>query len=99
MGAPDVAGLADSVRLALRLTGHEFDEEVDTLASAALEDMLRVGVRPEFVAQGGPRVRLAASLFAKAHFGFDNPEAERFAASYSQLVIDMLNSQENGACS
>ena len=87
--------VAEEVKLALRVTGDDFDPEVAMLVESAAEDMKRVGISEQYVEDAGPLVRLAMCTYAKARFGFDNPEADRFDASYRQLVIDMLHSSAN----
>lgn len=96
---PDYTELVEQAKLALRLTGDAFDDEVDMLVGAAVTDMLRVGVSADYVSALGPLVRQAACLYCKASFGFDNDEAARFQASYRQTVTDMLNSSANSAAS
>ena len=89
--------LLPDVRLALRLTGGDFDTEVATLIGAAAEDMLRVGVSEGRLLDEGPLVRAAVTCFCKARFGFDSEDAPRFESCYRQHVVDMLNSDMNSA--
>ena len=91
------AGLLEELRLHLRVGGEAYDAEISTLADAAVEDMERVGVDPAYIAELGPRVRHAVACYCKAHFGYDNAEAERFDRSYRQIVVDMLNGEHNVA--
>ena len=87
--------LLDDVRVALRVTSHSLDSEVEGLIAAARRDMARVGVPESRLADGeglDPLARQAIVLYAKAHFGYDNDEASRFAASYRQVVVDLANS-------
>lgn len=87
--------IAEEVKVALRLADDSFDTEVQMLAEAAVEDMRRVGINEYYIEDANPMVRLAICTYAKAHFGFDNPEAERLDASYRHLVVDMLHSSAN----
>lgn len=87
--------VAEEVKLALRITGDDFDSEVAILVESAVEDMKRVGISEYYIEDANPLVKLAIVTYAKARFGFDNPEADRFDASYRQLVIDMLHSNAN----
>lgn len=91
--------LTDGLRLALRLSGHAFDEEVAGLADAAVADMLRAGVSEAYVSEFGPLVRRAVALYCKAGFGYDNADAALFDRSYRQCVTDMLNGPANEAAS
>lgn len=90
-------GLLQELKLSLRVSSAEFEPEIEMLADAALEDMERAGVDPDYLAALGPRVRHAVACYCKAHFGYDNAEACRFDQSYRQIVIDMLNSSRNVA--
>lgn len=95
--------LHDDIRQALRVTSDAFDDEIDMLINAALYDMRRVGVNPDLLDPDGTEsedpacayVRQAVVCYAKAHFGYDNPEATRFEDSYTRIVIDLMNSSEN----
>ena len=82
----------EQLRLAVRVAGPDFDDELTALAMAAVEDMGRAGVPDEFLSSGSPLVRHAVLCFVKAHFGFDNADADRLAASYRQALCDLLNS-------
>ena len=82
----------EQLRLAVRVAGSDFDDELTALAMAAVEDMGRAGVPGEFLASGSPLVRHACLCFVKAHFGFDNADADRLADSYRQALCDLLNS-------
>lgn len=89
--------LLDDVKLALRVSSDAFDDEVAALVAAALVDMKRTGVREELLdpASPTPLAKMAVTLYAKALFGYDNPEAQRFMDSYRQTVADLLNSSAN----
>lgn len=96
---PDCIDIVPEMRSALRVSGTGFDSEIESLASAALADMLRVGVSRDYVAAFGPLVRQAVACYCKSRFGFDNEDAPRFESCYRQAVVDMLNSAENSAAS
>ena len=95
--------LLDDIRLSLRVATDAYDGEVSDLVAAALRDMERAGVDPSLLAvdEGGDipdkYVKHAVRCYAKAHFGFDNPEAERLDESYQRIVRDLLNSSANVA--
>jgi hypothetical protein len=94
--------LLDDVRLALRLTTDAFDGEVSDLVAAALADLERAGVSAEVLADGDgpgldPLVKLAVVTYAKASWGLDNPDSERYRRSYRQIVKELaLSSRHNG---
>lgn len=92
--------LAD-MKIALRVTTDALDSEVETLIGAALYDMGRVGVNPALLevdendGLANMFVKRAVTAYCKAHFGYDNAEADRFDDSYRRIVCDLLNSSEN----
>lgn len=83
------------VKTALRVTSDVYDAEVQALIDYAVADMARVGVDEEFIEGYPPMVVQAITCYAKAQFGFDNPDADRFTASYYRIVSNLLNSSEN----
>ena len=93
--------LIDTVKTSLRLTSSEFDEEAEMLIDGALRDMERAGVDPALLELNksadidDPLVKTAVTVYCKAHFGYDNPEADRFIAVYERIVCDLLNSASN----
>lgn len=89
--------LLDDVKLALRVSSDAFDAEIAGLVAAALTDMRRTGVREELLdpTSLSHLPKQAVTLYAKALFGYDNPEADRFMLSYRQTVADLLNSSAN----
>ena len=72
------------------------DELIDHLA-AALSDLRRAGVREGLLEPSSlhPMAKEAVLLYVKAHYGYDNPEAQRFIDSYDATVNKLLNSSHN----
>lgn len=89
------AELLEHVKVALRITTSAFDTEIESLIAYAIEDMVRVGVKPRYIATMPPMVVQAITCYAKAQFGFDNPDADRFSESYYRIVANLLNSDKN----
>ena len=94
--------LIGDIKTSLRVTSEAYDSEVRDLVYAARFDMERVGVDPTLLALNphtqdvdNPFVKQAIRCYAKAHFGYDNPEAERFDDSYRRIVCDLMNSSHN----
>lgn len=79
--------LIDDVKLALRITSSAFDSEISDLIAAARDDLKLSGVVKEKADAEEPDalIKRAIIIYTKAHFGFDNPEAERFQQSYDML--------------
>ncbi len=96
-----MALIAD-IKASLRISTDKLDPEVQMLIDAALYDMERVGVNPALLKVsdengdlGNAFVKTAVTAYCKAHFGYDNAEAERMDESYRRIVCDLLNSAEN----
>ena len=94
--------LLDDIKTALRVKSDVFDAEVSTLIDAARYDMERVGVDPNLLAKdpltddlSNAFAKQAVTAYCKAHFGFDNSEAERLDESYRRIVCDLMNSSAN----
>lgn len=86
--------LIDDVKLALRITSSAFDSEIQGLIEAAKADLQLSGVHPVRLKEDDPLILRAITVYCKAHFGYDNPEAERFAKSYDMLKAHLTLSQE-----
>ena len=76
-------GLTDKAMTALRITDDAFCDEVDGLCKAARQPR-----------RNDPLVVEAVLTYCKARFGLDNPDSEKYWASYLACERDMLNSQE-----
>ena len=91
--------LYESVRNALRISSTKFDSEVYGIIGAAIKDMLVKGVSPTWMGDdldGLPDLaKQAIVVYAKANFGYDNEEAERFHKVYDSIVCTILNSSHN----
>jgi uncharacterized phage protein (predicted DNA packaging) len=75
--------MLESVKLALRVTISDFDEEIQGLIDAAKRDLSIAGV--DIIDEGDALIRRAIITYCKVNFGYDNPEAERFQQSYDML--------------
>lgn len=56
--------------------------EIENLINAAKLDLEIAGVK---YIEDDPLIQRAVIFYCKGHFGFDNPEAERFLRSYEML--------------
>lgn len=87
--------LIDDIKDALRISGNALDTEVTDLLNAAVADLKLSGVlTSKATSTTDPLIRRAVVVYAKANFGYDNPEAERFQNSYDMLKRHLLLSQE-----
>lgn len=69
--------LLENVKRALRVSHNALDEaEIVPLIEAAKKELAIAGVVA--VEESDPMIIRFVTAYAKAHFGYDNPEAERF---------------------
>lgn len=75
--------MLEDVKKSLRATSSAFDEEVTELIESAKLDLKMAGIRvsdsPDAL------LRRAITIYCKANFGYDNPDADRFQDSYVML--------------
>lgn len=87
--------LLDDVKLALRVSSSAFDAEIKDLIEAAKADLKLSGVaEAKAEDENDPLIKRAIIVYCKAHFGYDNSEAERFHWSYDMLKAHLTLSQE-----
>jgi uncharacterized phage protein (predicted DNA packaging) len=89
-----VVKLLEDVRDALRVSGNDLDGEIQDLIDAAKADLSLSGVHPSKIIDTDPLIKRAVIVYCKAHFGWDNPEADRFAKSYDMLKQHLTLSTE-----
>mgnify|MGYP001293293588 CR=1 FL=1 len=88
--------LLDDVKLALRISSSAFNGEVTDLIAAARADLKLSGVLAAKADADAPDalIKRAITTYAKANFGFDNPDADRLRESYNMLKAHLTLSQE-----
>lgn len=87
--------LLDDVKDALRISGTSLDGEVTDLINAAQADLTLSGIlSTKAVSTTDALIRRAVVVYCKANFGWDNPEGEKFQASYNMLKNHLCLSQE-----
>ena len=108
-----VVPLLDDVKVALRVGHDATDSEVYDLIGAALFDMANKGVSVAWLGTDPldtsfsafdidedalpVMAKRAIVTYAKAHYGYDNDDAERLSESYDSMVCSLLNSRFNAA--
>lgn len=76
--------LLDTVKKAIRITHSALDDaEIVPLIEAAKKELSVAGVVK--VNEDDPLIVRAVTAYAKAHFGYDNPDAERFERVFNSL--------------
>ena len=88
--------LLDDVKIALRISAAttSFNTEINDLISAAQQDLLVAGIKVTDTSD--PLIKRAIVTYCKAHFGYDNPEAERFEKAYNAIKLHLMLSSEYG---
>lgn len=77
------------VKGALRVTADApgIIDEIENLIDACILDLTIAGVRYD---EKDDLIRRAVVMYAKGHFGYDNPEADRFLNSYEMLKQHLM---------
>lgn len=86
--------MLEQVKIALRVSGNDLDTEVTDLIEAAKADLLLSGVHKDKILDTDPLIKRAVIIYCKAHFGYDNPEADRFLQSYNMIKQHLTLSAE-----
>ena len=86
--------MLNDVKDALRVSGTTMDREIQDLIDAAKADLQLSGVHASKLVDTDPLIKRAVVVYCKAHFGWDNPEADRFAQSYTMLKQHLALSAE-----
>lgn len=73
-------------RKARRLTTEDFDDEIEDIIKAALQDLKRVGITQADYTD--PLMQQAIITYFKANFGFYNDQ-DAFRTSYEQIRGDL----------
>lgn len=77
--------LLDDVKLALRVSSASLNTEITDLINAAEEDLQITAIDEALYDETSPLIKHAIVAYVKANFGYNNPEAERFMATYENL--------------
>jgi uncharacterized phage protein (predicted DNA packaging) len=89
--------LLDEIKSILRISNTAMDLEVLDLIESAKTEMNNININLDKVNDAGdmdPLIKRAITLYCKANFGYDNPEATRFLQSYEMLKIHMALSAD-----
>lgn len=94
--------MLDACLAALRIPADctDYNEEVEDLIAAARAAMRAGGVSAEKARDDSDgTVRLAVKVYCRAHFGMDNPDADRLALTFDDILTMMRGSSEFGGAS
>lgn len=79
--------MLNKVKLALRIKGNTFDDEIQDLIDSAKLDLGISGVAN--TEETDNLVIRAIILYCKGYFGIDNPNSEQYLKSYTELKTHM----------
>ena len=85
------------IKTALRISTNNtaFDSEIADLIDAARADLMLAGILPAKANDDNdPLIKRAITVYVKANFGWNNPDAERLQQSYDMLKCHLALSQE-----
>lgn len=75
--------MLEKIKKSLRITHTSLDDEIRDLINAALADLRISGVVN--LLETDPLIIRAVTVYCKANFGLDNPNSEKYQASYESL--------------
>lgn len=80
------------VKAALRVSTDDegISEEIKSLIDSGKRDLITTGITNV----KDPLFEMAIIIYCKGHFGFDNPEAQRFIESYESIKQKMMDTEE-----
>lgn len=89
--------LLDLARTSVRVVTKLTDEEIEMWIAGAIAEMRRIGIREDLIDEESMSApaKQAVVTYVKAHYGYDNEEADRFMASFHQMCVDLMNSTAN----
>ena len=89
--------ILNDIKTALRISTNNtaFDSEITDLISAAKADLMLAGILPAKANDDtDPLIKRAITVYVKANFGWNNPDAEKLQQSYAMIKGHLALSQE-----
>lgn len=87
--------ILDDVKISLRISNTAYDTEITDLISAAILDLQLSGViATKANDTTDSLIKRAVVIYVKAHFGYNNPDAERLLKSYDLLKSHLTLAEE-----
>lgn len=87
--------MLEEVKVALRISNTVYNDEIQGLIDAGKRDLEIAGVA--LPVETDPLIKRAIILYCKAHFGYDNKDADRFLESYVMLKQSLVLSGDYNA--
>lgn len=79
--------ILDDIKTALRISNAHFDGEIEDLIVACKLDLKLSGVK--IIDDTDALIKRAITIYAKANFGYDNADSEKFQKSYEHLKCSL----------
>lgn len=89
----------DEVRKELRISNTAFDGEITSLILEAKTNLKIRGLSEDKIVESDSLIGRAIKLYAKAYFGLNNPDSERYVKAYEALAIHLSLSGDYKAVS
>lgn len=86
--------LVEDLRRELRITTNFFDTDLADLIAAGKAELKLSGVLEPKIIETDSLIKRALIIYAKAHFGLNNPDSEKYIKSFESLVNHLCLSQE-----
>lgn len=89
--------ILNDIKTALRISINNtaFDSEIADLIAAARADLMFAGILPAKANDDNdPLIKRAITVYVKANFGWNNPDAEKLQQSYAMIKGHLALSQE-----
>lgn len=91
--------LIGDIRQTLRMKTTALDTEVNDIIDSAKADLILSGIlqsktEEDIITGFDPLIKRAIILYAKANFGLDNSDSEKYQKSYDSLKTHLALSQE-----
>lgn len=87
--------MLEEVKVALRISNTVYNDEIQGLIDAGKRDLEIAGVA--LPVETDPLIKRAIILYCKAHFGYDNKDADRFFNAYVMLKQSLVLSGDYNA--
>ena len=84
--------ILDDVKISLRITNTSYNTEITDLINACKSDLTISGVYSNDDTDS--LIKRAIMLYVKAHFGYNNPDADRLMTSYDMLKRHLAFSKD-----
>lgn len=82
--------MLNDTKVSLRISNSAYDVEITDLIAGARQDLILSGVLPAKAnSNTDPLIRRAIVTYVKAHFGYDNPDAERLYMAYDRIKMHL----------